>query len=88
LMDCWSVLRKRHPKALLALNREALSHQLRTLAAYQTLQTAKLLLIGEPEPWVISASRNLDDYRKLGIEVEQIAQQEVADLYEKFETRD
>lgn len=81
LMDSWSVLRKRHPKASLALHLGELSHKLRTLAAYQELRGRKLLLIGEPEPWVISASRNLEDYRRLGIEIEQLAQQEVADLY-------
>jgi len=81
LMDCWSVLRKTHPRALLALNAAELTQRLRVLAAYQSLKGAKLLLIGEPEPWVISVSRNLEAYRKLGIEVEQIAQQEVGDLY-------
>ncbi len=82
LMDSWSVLRKRHPKTVLALNAEELSHKLRILAAGQSLRGKKLLLIGEPEPWVISVSRNLEDYRKLGIKIEQIEQQEVADLYQ------
>ncbi len=82
LMDSWSVLRKRHPRAVLALDREELAHRLRAMAAFQSLQGAKLLLIGEPEPWVISVSRSLEDYRKLGIRVEQIPQREVADLYE------
>ncbi|NLV58328.1 MAG: hypothetical protein GXY67_06120 [Clostridiales bacterium] len=81
LMDSWSVLRKRHQKALLALNGEELTRLLRTLSAYQSLRGAKLLLIGEPEPWVISVSRNLEDYRRLGIAVEQVSQQDVADLY-------
>ena len=82
LMDSWSVLRKRHPRALLALNPQELTRKIQLLSAYQALKGAKLLLIGESEPWVISVSRNLEDYRKLGIEVEQIPQQEVADLYE------
>lgn len=81
LMDSWSVLRKRHPRALLALNRQELSRKLRLLDAYQSLKGAKLLLIGESEPWVISVSRNLEDYRRLGIEIEQIEQSEVAERY-------
>lgn len=83
LMDSWAVLRKRHPKALLALNRDGLAHDLRMLRAYQSLKGCRLLLIGEPEPWVISVSRDLKDYEKLGIEIVQIPQQEVAALYEQ-----
>lgn len=81
LMDSWSVLRKRHPRALLALNLRALKRDLRTLTACQSLKGLKLLLIGEPEPWVISVSRSLEDYRRLGIEIEQISQDEVANRY-------
>ena len=48
LMDSWSVLRKRHPRALLALNLPELKRELRTLAAFRSLKSVKLLLIGEP----------------------------------------
>ena len=81
LMDSWSVLRKRNKKAMLALHQKELELKLRTIAAFQSLQKAKLLLIGDPEPWVVSVSRDLDDYRKLGFEIVQIAQQEIAELY-------
>ena len=81
LMDSWSVLRKRNKKTVLALHQDDLEHKLRIIDAFQSLRKAKLLLIGEPEPWVVSVSRNLDDYRKLGLEIVQIAQQEIADLY-------
>ena len=83
LMDSWSVLRKRHPRALLALDLQELTRKLRTLDAFQSLKKAKLLLIGESEPWVISASRNFADYETLGVTIEQITQQEVADCYAK-----
>ena len=81
LMDSWGVLRKRNKKALLALHQEDLEHKLCIIAAFQSLRKAKLLLIGDPEPWVVSVSRDLENYRKLGIEIVQIAQQEVAELY-------
>ncbi len=81
LMDSWAVLRKRHPKALLALNRQELAHSLAMLRAYQGMKGSRLLLIGEPEPWVISVSRDLEDYRRFGIEIVQIPQQEVAECY-------
>lgn len=81
LMDCWSVLRKRNARAVLALDQAGLARKVRTLAAFENLRGQKLILIGEPEPWVVSVSRNLEDYRKFGIEVESVCQQEVADLY-------
>lgn len=82
LMDSWAVLRKRHPRALLTLDAGELRRKLRVLDAYDSLKGSKLILIGESEPWVISVSRELEDYRKLGIEIEPVIQQEVADLYQ------
>lgn len=88
LMDSWSVLRKRHARALLALNQAELAQRVRLISAHSALQGKKIILIGEPEPWVISVSRDLEDYRKLGITVEQVAQQEVADLYARMTEAD
>lgn len=82
LMDCWSVLRKTHQRALLALNRAELARHLRLLGAYRNLKGKKLLLIGETEPWVISVSRDLESYRRLGLVIQQVQQGEVAALYE------
>ena len=82
LMDCWSILRKTHPKALLALDLMELTQHLRLIAAHRKLFGKKLLLIGETEPWVISVSRDLENYRRMGIGIEPVDQVEVAGLYE------
>ena len=88
VMDCWSVLRQNHPYAQLALDREALESYIRVFKAYDTIKGSKLLLIGETEPWVVSASHNVKDYEKLGITIEKVSQQEVLDLYEKAQDKD
>lgn len=81
LMDCWSVLRKTHPKALLAMNPAELARWTRLLDAWRGMRGKKLLLIGETEPWVISVSRDPEDYKKLGLTVQKVPQEEVAALY-------
>lgn len=82
LMDCWSVLRKTHQKALLAMDFKELARWTRLLDAWQGMKGKTLLLIGETEPWVISVSRDLQDYQKLGLTVRKVPQDEVAALYE------
>ena len=48
LMDSWSVLRKRHARALLALNQAELARRVRLISAHSALQGKKIILIGEP----------------------------------------
>jgi hypothetical protein len=81
VMDCWAVLR-RSGRALLAASRKDLEQSLRAAEACAFLRGAKLLMVGEPEPWVISVSRDAADYtRLLGVTVEQVAQRELEELY-------
>lgn len=88
VMDCWGVLRQHHPCVKLALNREQLFSYLRVFGAYNAMKGAKLLLIGETEPWVISSSRMPADYGKMGIRIEKVPQQEVLDRYGKMTDAD
>ena len=81
LMDSWSVLRKTHPRALLALSGAELSRSLRLLEAFGDMQGRTILLIGETEPWVISVSRDFAVYERLNIHIRQISQKEIGDLY-------
>ncbi len=83
LMDSWAVLRKTHPRAMIALDREELTLSLRLAEAYKNMLGKKILLIGQTEPWVISVSRDFDVYAKMGITVEQVDETEVAKTYEK-----
>lgn len=81
VMDCWAVLR-RNGRTLLAATRKELQQSLRAAEACAFLRGAKLLMVGEPEPWVISVSRDASDYtRLLGVTVVQVAQRELEELY-------
>lgn len=82
LMDCWGVLRRTHPSIQLATNRESLQEILEICEAAEKIKGAKLLLIGETEPWVVSVSRDFERYAALGIIIEQIPQPELAKRYE------
>lgn len=83
LMDCWGVLRREHPFARLALDAAHLRRLLRVLDARRAVRGATLLLLGETEPWVVSASRDLSDYERLGIHIRKIPLKTVAALYEE-----
>ena len=83
LMDTWAVLRRTHTSAVLALNRSELDSTLRVEAAYRHIRGAKILKIGETEPWVISnASSDAVYEEKLGVHVLPVAQGELVSLYE------
>lgn len=81
VMDCWAVLR-RGGKALLATGRSQLSACLRAAEAYRFVTGARLLLVGRPEPWVISVSRDWERYHSLlGVTVLPAEQKELEELY-------
>ncbi len=80
-MDCWAVLRRTHEHVCIALNKTELDKCVRVFRAYNAMQGATLLLIGNTEPWVISNSADLTQYEKLGVKIRQIEQEEVAQLY-------
>ena len=80
-MDCWAVLKRTHPHALLALTMDDAARKLRVFRAYTAMQGATLLLIGDTEPWVVSNSAELASYQRLGVRILRVAQAEVAALY-------
>lgn len=81
LMDCFSVLNKEHSCTFLAHDHKQLQDYIDVANAYCHFKGAKMLLIGDTEPWVISASHDIEAYRKFGLELEQISQQEILDKY-------
>ncbi len=83
LMDTWSVIRRTHNHAEIALNYKELQMKQRILLAYHSMQGAKVLLVGNTEPWVVSNSSSLADYEKLGISVIKIEQSELAERYRR-----
>lgn len=84
LMDSWSVLKWTHDHAFLAVDFDELRTVLNVIRTYSYVKGAKLLLIGETEPWVISNSRCLSVYKeRLGVEILQIGYEELIQLYEE-----
>ena len=83
IMDTWSVLRQEIDAMELVLSREDLARRLEILGAYLKIRRSKLLLIGETEPWVVSASRVMGEYEALGPEIVRAPQSEVRELYER-----
>ena len=82
VMDCYGVLR-RETDVRLIRDRAALERQLHLLAACDTVRRGRILMVGEPEPWVISVSRAYAVYRdRLGITVETVPPEELIALYE------
>lgn len=84
IMDTYGVL-KRDEKKIVALekNFSGLAGFLKVLEAYEHVKNSKITIIGGPEPWVISVSRNLDKYREqLGIDLDVAPQEELIELYE------
>lgn len=81
LMDCLSVLNKEHSCVFIAHNESELKKYIKISDAYCHVKNAKLLLIGDTEPWVISASHDVKAYEKYGITTEQIKQQEIMDRF-------
>jgi len=82
LMDTWAVLHRTLPRVMLALNAAQLADKLQVLQAYYHVRGARLLKIGETEPWVVSNADSTDVYtRQLGVEIVPVAQSELAALY-------
>lgn len=88
VMDCWAVLRRTHPCAQLALSACDLARALRLQEAYLYVRTARLLLIGDTEPWVVSNSADAASYEKrFGLTVKRVPQAQLAALYRAADRR-
>jgi len=86
LMDTWAALRRTKERAMLALNATQLQDKLLVLDAYYHVKGARLLKIGETEPWVVSNADSTEIYtQRFGIDIVQVSQSELAALYERAE---
>jgi len=83
VMDVYGVLKRDLEKTVLLLNgHKAFLQYQRACRAYERVKNGRLLMIGEPEPWVISISRNYEDYeRNLGVSIVSAEQNELIELY-------
>ncbi|WP_343084014.1 hypothetical protein [Blautia producta] len=84
VMDTWAVLRRGNAPALFAMNEEELARSIKIMDTYIYVQNAKLLLIGETEPWVVSNSSDLGSYeQRFGVKLQHVRQEELAGLYHR-----
>lgn len=85
VMDTWAVLRRGNTPTLFAMKEEELTKCLKIMEAYVYVHRAKLLLIGDTEPWVVSNSINRCSYeQRFGVTIEQVSQEELADRYRRM----
>ncbi|MBQ8407358.1 MAG: hypothetical protein IJY39_00695 [Clostridia bacterium] len=86
VMDVYAVLKRQHDSVDLCVSREELEKRTRALGAIESLRGCRLLAIGKTEPWVISAVKDWDVVRKkLGIEIVDVEQSELVDLYNSLQ---
>jgi L-fucose isomerase-like protein len=84
VMDSFAVTKRSNPQAKLAISQKEVDDFIKIRRAHDTVAHAKVLLLGAIEPWVVSADRDLDIYRKrFGTELEVVEQKEVAALFEQ-----
>ena len=85
LMDTWAVLHRSLHRTMLALNTSQLMDKLQVLEAFYYVKGARLLKIGETEPWVVSNADNIEAYtERFGVEIVSVAQSELATLYNVY----
>lgn len=81
VMDCWGVLNRDHKQARIALNANELQMNIKVFSAIEYMSNSKIILVGETEPWVISNSKEISTYEKLGVTIEKVTQKELAEMY-------
>ena len=89
VMDIYAVLRRSNPDIKLCTGKTELGKRINAICAYQKLSDLKILAIGQTEPWVISAIRDWTVVKdRFGIEVIDVAQEELTKLYENISTEE
>ena len=87
VMDVYAVLKRELDNVILCVSRDELGKRVRALNTVEELKGCRLLAIGKTEPWVISSVKNWDIIKqKLGIEVIDVEQSELAELYNSMES--
>lgn len=86
VMDVYAVLKRERENVILAVGVDELQKRARALCAVENIKGCRLLAIGKTEPWVISSVKNWDIVRKkLQIEIVDVEQSELVELYNGME---
>lgn len=84
-MDLYAVLKRRQLPVHLVRTAEELVGRVRAWRGVQSLRGSTLLLVGKPEPWVISVSRRYADYEStFGIRLETVGQNELKERFDSI----
>jgi L-fucose isomerase-like protein len=89
VMDSYAVLKRTNRNVQLALDEKEVRQFVTLHKAYETISHATLLLVGETEPWVVSASRNLSSYEnRLGCKILVIPPDELIGIFDTLGASD
>ena len=81
--ECWSQLRQHHPHARALITAGQLDKTLELYRAAKSVRNARIVSIGEMEPWVLSPSRDPHAYKQVGPDVVFLPQEELLSAYER-----
>ena len=82
LMDTWAVLHRESNNVMIARNQKELEDKLSVLNAYFFVKGAKILKIGQTEPWVVSNAGSISAYEeRFGVTIIPVEQSEVEQRY-------
>jgi L-fucose isomerase-like protein len=89
VMDSYAVLKRSNKNVKLILSLEELKKTIKVYGAYNKVKGAKLLLIGETEPWVVSSDRDLEVYEnKFDLNIVKITKEQVIEMFNKVDEND
>lgn len=81
-MDTWAVLHRESNNVMIARNLKELEDKLSVLEAYFFVRGARILKIGETEPWVVSNAGSVSAYEeRFGVTIIPVEQSEVEQRY-------
>ncbi len=82
LMDTWAVLHRESNDVMIARNLRELEDKLSVLEAYFFVRGARILKIGETEPWVVSNAGSVSAYEeRFGVTIIPVEQREIEQRY-------
>ena len=89
VMDVYAVLKRNFSNVSLSVNYDELKKRVNAVCCVEKLKGSRLLAIGDTEPWVISSVKDWGIIKeKFGIEVINVPQSELAELYSTITLED
>ena len=89
VMDSYAVIKRTNEQVKLALDEQGVRQFIRVHKAYDSVSHSTLLLVGDTEPWVVSASRDLSVYEnRLGCKISVIHPDELIKIFAALEATD